>query len=63
VYGPPDVVLRYTLYPTTAEGLEFQKRLTSCSGVVVPDPVRTSTVGVLVALLMREMLPDAAPLL
>ena len=61
MYGPPDVVLRYTLYPTTAEGLEFQWRLTSCSDVVVPDPVRVSTVGALAALLMREMLPDAAP--
>jgi hypothetical protein len=29
----------------------------------VPDPVRVSTVGVLAALLMKEMFPDAAPLL
>lgn len=29
----------------------------------MPDPVRVSTVGVLAALLVREMLPDAVPLL
>jgi hypothetical protein len=28
VYGPPDFVPRYKLYPTTAEGLELQDRLT-----------------------------------
>lgn len=28
----------------------------------MPDPVRVSTVGVLAALLVREMLPDAVPL-
>ena len=63
VYGPPDMVLRYTLYPTTADGLGLQKRLTLCGGVAVPNPVRVSSVGVLAALLVREMLPDAVPLL
>jgi hypothetical protein len=31
-------------------------------GVAVPDPVRVSIVGVLAALLTREMIPDAVPL-
>jgi hypothetical protein len=62
LYGPPDVALRYTLYPTTAEALELQKRLTLCCAVAVPDPVRVSIVGWLAALLLREMLPDAVPL-
>jgi hypothetical protein len=31
-------------------------------GVAVPDPVRVSIVGVLLALLPREMIPDATPL-
>jgi hypothetical protein len=51
------------LYPTTADVLEVQSKLTLCDGVAVPDPVKVSTVGVLLALLAREMLPDAAPLL
>jgi len=62
VYGPPDVALRYMLYPTTAEGLEVQLRLTLCAGAAVPDPVRVSTVGELAALLRKEMIPDAVPL-
>ena len=37
VYGSHDVALRYTLYPTTAEGLEVQLRLTLCGGGAVPD--------------------------
>ncbi|MGA8310978.1 MAG: hypothetical protein WB755_13175 [Terriglobales bacterium] len=49
------------LYPT-AEGVEFQLRLTLWDVAAVPDPVRVSTVGVLAALLMKEMLPDATPL-
>ena len=32
-------------------------------GAAVPDPVRVSIVGVLVALLAREMIPDAVPLI
>ncbi len=63
VYGPPDVELRYTLYPTAVEVLGFQRRLTVCDDVAVPDPVKVSTAGVFAALLVREMLPDAAPLL
>ena len=62
VYGPPDVALRYTLYPTIAEGLAVQLRLTLCGGAAVPDPVRVSTVGELAALLLIEMLPDDVPL-
>ena len=50
------------LYPTAPEGPEFQLRLTLWAAAAVPDPVRVSTVGVLAALLMREMLPDATPL-
>jgi len=62
VYGPPDVAPRYTLYPTTSEGLEVQLRLTLCGGAAVPDPVRASTVGELAALLRKEMIPEALPL-
>jgi hypothetical protein len=62
VYGPPDIVLRYTLYPTTAEGLGLQERSTLWSTVAMPDPVRVSSVGVLAALLLIEIVPDAAPL-
>jgi hypothetical protein len=50
VYGPPDFAPRYTLYPTTAEGLGFQSRPTLCDAVAVPGPVRVSTIGVLLAL-------------
>jgi hypothetical protein len=50
------------LYPTTDEGLELQERLTLCEGSAVPDPVKVSTIGVSAALLVREMLPEAAPL-
>ena len=60
VYGPPDVALRYTLYPTTAEGLAVQLRLTLCGAAAVP--VRVSTVGELAALLRKEMIPEAVPL-
>lgn len=49
------------LYPTTAEGAEFQLRLTLWAAAV-PDPVRVSTVGVLAALLTKEMLAEATPL-
>jgi hypothetical protein len=49
------------LYPATVEGLELQERLTLCGDATVPDPVSFSIVGVLTALLLREMLPDAVP--
>jgi hypothetical protein len=49
------------LYPT-AEGVEFQLRLTLWDVAAVPDPVRVSIVGVLAASLMKEMFPDATPL-
>jgi hypothetical protein len=62
VYGPPDVALRYRLYPATAEVLGVQERLTLCGVDAVPDPVKVSSVGVLAALLVRAMFPDAAPL-
>lgn len=62
-YGPPAVKLRYTLYPATTDVLGFQRRLTVCDSVAVPDPDRVSTTGVLAALLASEILPDAAPLL
>jgi hypothetical protein len=50
------------LYPTTAEGLELQETVTLCGDIAIPDPVRVSTVGVLAALLVIEMLPDVVPL-
>ena len=62
-YGPPAVKLRYTLYPATTDVLGFQRRLTVCDSVAVPDPDRVSTTGVLAALLASEILPEVAPLL
>ena len=50
------------MYPTTAEGLAVQLRLTLCGAAAVPDPVKVSTVGELAALLRKEMIPEAVPL-
>ena len=50
------------MYPTTAEGLAVQLRLTLCGGAAEPDPVSVSTVGELPALLRKEMIPEAVPL-
>ena len=55
--------LRYTLYPTTAEVLGLQRRLTVCAAAAVPDPVKVSTMVAFAALLAREIFPDDVPLL
>jgi hypothetical protein len=57
------VLLRYTLYPATAEVLGIQLRLTACDAAAVPDPVKVSVTNVFAALLAREMVPDAVPVL
>jgi hypothetical protein len=57
------VELRYTLYPSTGEELGLQRRLTRCGGVAPPDPAKVSTTVVFAALLVREMLADAVPVL
>ena len=59
VYGPPEVVERYTLYPTTVDVLAVQLRLTECAtGVVVPVPESAMLIGELVALLVTETAPE-----
>jgi hypothetical protein len=60
-YGPPLVVPRYTLYPTTVEVLAVQAKVTECWTGATPVPVRVIGAGVTVALLTREMLPFTLP--
>jgi hypothetical protein len=62
-YGPLGVEPRYTLYPTTAEVLGVQRRLTVCDDAAVPEPVKVSTTNVFAVLLAREIVPDAVPVL
>ncbi len=61
VYGPPEVVERYTLYPATAEGLAFHDRSTKCGTGAIPVPLSVIVVGELVALLAKEVDPVTAP--
>lgn len=63
VYGPPETVARYTLYPTTSvEVLAAHERSTLCCGGAVPLPVKDSLVGEFEALLAKEMFAEAVPL-
>ena len=62
VYGPPDWLPRYTLYPTIWDVLAFQERLTLCCVAAVPVPVSDSLVGELKASLATEKLAVAVPL-
>jgi len=62
VYGPPDWLPRYTLYPKTWDVLAFQERLTLCCCAEVPLPPRDSNAGELEASLVRERLAVATPL-
>ena len=48
------------MYPATVNVSAFQERLTLCCGALAPVPV-AETVGELVALLPKEITPDAAP--
>ena len=43
--------------------LGLQRRLTACDAVALPDPVKVSTTDGFAALLAREILPEAAPVL
>ncbi len=60
-YGPPSVVPRYTLYPTTDEVLAFQVSPTVLDCVVTPVPLVVIVAGEFVALLTIETLPLTAP--
>lgn len=60
-YGPPLVVPRYTLYPTTVEVLAVQVMVTECWTGATPVPVRVTVAGDPVALLTMEILPFTAP--
>jgi hypothetical protein len=64
VYGPPDTVERYRLYPTTpALVLGVHDKLTICWTAPAPLPVNTSVIEEVVALLRNDSdsvaLPDA----
>jgi hypothetical protein len=54
-------VLRYTLYPDTAEVLAFQVNATECCTGVTPVPDREIEAGDPVALLAIERLPFTVP--
>jgi hypothetical protein len=54
-------VLRYTLYPDTAEVLAFQLSATECCTGVTPVPDREIKAGDPVALLAIEMPPFTVP--
>jgi hypothetical protein len=61
VYGPPLVVLRYTLYPDALDELAAHERVTEC-WIVPPVPERATVVGVVEALVVICRLPVTAPL-
>jgi hypothetical protein len=58
-YAPPLTVLRYTLYPETAEVLALQLSATECWTTPVPN--NDTIVGEPLALLITEMLPVTGP--
>lgn len=58
VYGPPDCVPRYTLYPTTVlDVLAVQLSATECCTWATPVPVSAMLIGVLLAVLATTTLP------
>ena len=61
VYGPPETVERYTLYPDTVEVLAVQLSVTECATGCTPVPDREIVVGELVALLVTVALPGRLP--
>lgn len=58
VYGPPETVERYTLYPTTVDVLGVHVRLTECATDVDPVPESAMLIGELPALLVTETAPE-----
>jgi hypothetical protein len=60
-YPLPLTVLRYMLYPDTAEVLAFQVSATECCTGVTPVPDRVTVAGDPVALLAIEIFPFAVP--
>ena len=57
VYGPPETVERYTLYPATVDVLAVQFNVTECETSWTPVPEREIVAGELVALLVTVTLP------
>jgi hypothetical protein len=60
-YGPPSVVPRYTLYPTTDDVLAFHVNPTVCVVAATPVPLSEIVAGEFVALLVIVTLPVTAP--
>ena len=61
VYGPPETVERYTLYPDTGDTLAVQDSVTECETGWTPVPDRETVAGELVALLVTVTLPGRLP--
>jgi hypothetical protein len=61
VYGPPETVERYTLYPDTTEVLAVQVSVTECAIGWTPVPVSDTGAGELVALLATVAVPGRLP--
>ena len=57
VYGPPETVERYTLYPATVDVLAVQLNVTECETGWTPVPEIEIVAGELVALLATVTLP------
>lgn len=58
VYGPPETVDRYTLYPTTVEVLAVHESETECATACIPVPESEMLIGEFVALLVTVTVPD-----
>jgi hypothetical protein len=61
VYGPPEIVERYTLYPMTVDTLAVQLSVTVCAMGWTPVPVRVIAEGEFVALLVTVAVPGNSP--
>ena len=61
VYGPPETVERYTLYPETVDVLAVQDSVTECETGWIPVPEREIVADELVALLVTVTLPGRLP--
>ena len=57
VYGPPETLERYALYPDTVDVLAAQLSVTECATGWTPVPDRETVAGELVALLVTVTLP------
>jgi len=60
-YGPAEEGPAYTLYPATAELLEFQDNVTECAADATPVPDRAMVIGEFLALLLIVRLPAKFP--